>query len=369
MTILILSLSFLVLAITLANVLIWPRIRISDCAEKGVVSVLIPARNEEEHLPGCLDAVISQGSVVGEILVYDDNSTDRTTEVIASASNRDPRVKLLVGRPLEPGWTGKNFACDNLARAASSRYLLFLDADARLQPDAIKSLYQEIVSRQLVLLSCWPGLVTVSFWERLLMPMLNFVVFSIYPSPLSLFLGYPSLALAHGACLLFEREGYFIIGGHRAVRDQIFEDTRLAQLCRQRGQRGLCLDGQDLVRVRMYGNFSGIWQGFLKNFYPAFRRESSFWVFTLFHLLVNLVPFIALPLYPVPALIIAAASILASRVLLVIRFRQSFISVLLHPLAEALLLLLGLTSRWRYRTGRGVTWKGRSYHDSGITPG
>lgn len=368
MTTLILALSLLILGITAANVIFWPRVRRSSPARADEVSVLIPARNEEENLPDCLNAVITQGPVVKEILVYDDHSTDRTAAVVEAAASLDPRVRLIAARPLEPGWTGKNFACASLAQVASSRYLLFLDADVRLLPGAIDSLHTEMVRRRLDLLSCWPGLVTISFWERTLMPMLNFVVFSIFPSPLSLFLGFPSLALAHGACLFFDRRQYLAIGGHEAVRDQIFEDTRLAQLWRQRRRRGLCLDGQDLIRVRMYGDLSGIWQGFLKNFYPAFRREFSFWVFILFHLLVALAPFAILPFRPDRRLLLAVTAVLVSRLLLAIRFRHSWSAVLLHPLAEVMLIVLGLTSWWKCRTGRGVNWKGRDYHKSEATP-
>lgn len=365
----ILALSLLVLGITTANVLIWPRVRTSAATRSALVSVLIPARNEEENLPECLDAVSAQGGIVGEILVYDDHSTDETATVVRTAAVRDPRIGLLQARPLEPGWTGKNFACANLARSASFEFLLFLDADARLLPGAVDRLHAEMVRRKLEMLSCWPGLVTISFWERALMPMLNFVVFSIFPGPLSLIFGFSSLALAHGACLLFDRKAYFAVGGHEAVRDQIFEDTRLAQLWRRRGRRALCLDGRDLVRVRMYGDLSGIWQGFLKNFYPAFQRELSFWIFIAFHFMVILLPFALLPLWPDPRLVVAAIAVIVSRVLLVIRFRQSMLTVLLHPLAEAMLLLLGVTSWWRCRTGRGVSWKGRAYHKSGETQG
>ncbi|MFM8394397.1 MAG: glycosyltransferase family 2 protein, partial [Acidobacteriota bacterium] len=220
MTIIILSLSILVLFITLANVLFWPRVTDSLERVPGAVSVLIPARNEEANLVDCLSRVVAQGAVVGEILVYDDHSTDNTAALIEAAQAADPRIRLVPTRQLEPGWTGKNFACSRLAEASRSPYILFLDADARLQPGAIDNILHEMRRRRLELLSCWPGLITETFWERVLMPMLNFVVFSIYPGPLSLFFSYPSLALAHGACMMFDRRSYMAIGGHSAVRDQ-----------------------------------------------------------------------------------------------------------------------------------------------------
>lgn len=353
----------LIVGITLANVLFWPRVRGGVTATAaGRISVLIPARNEEANLPACLDSVLAQGAIVAEVLVCDDHSTDGTARVIAAVTARDGRVRCVSARPLEAGWTGKNFACWQLAGAARGERLLFLDADARLMPGAIAALDAEMTRRRLDFLSCWPGLEMVTFWERLLMPMLNYVVFSIYPAPLSLFFSYPSLALAHGACLFFDRRSYFDLGGHSAVRDQIFEDTRLAQRWREEGRAGLCLDGQRTVRVRMYEDLAGIWQGFLKNFYPAFQRESSFWAFIVYHFVFMLLPFLLLILVAEPRLWLAAGGIVLVRLMLAWRFGHPPWSAFGHPLAQAMFLALGLTSWWRCRTGRGVSWKGREYH-------
>ncbi len=362
MTLLLLGGCLFLLGITLANVVGWPAPARRGTAPPGSVGVLIPARNEASQLPACLDSILGQGSCVAEILVYDDHSTDETPQIVLETATRDPRLRLLAPLPLPDGWTGKNFACAQLAAAATAPTLLFLDADARLLPGAIDRLQAEMVRRRLQFLSCWPGLVLDSFWERTLMPMLNLVVFSIYPAPLSLIFGYVSLALAHGACLMIDRESYVALGGHAAVRDQIFEDTRLAQLWRRRGRRGLCLDGQSIVRVRMYDSLAGIWSGFQKNFYPAFESSISFWVFLAVHAVFFLGPFVGWLFLPIePALLGAALAVLGIRGLLALRFRQPLWSVLLHPIAEGMLLALGLHSWWRCRTGRGVEWKGRRY--------
>lgn len=362
MNTLLLTVTILLLLITLANVLFWPRVRRSATARPGEVSVLIPARNEESNLPACLDRVLRQGEVVGEVIVCDDHSTDSTPAIVAGYAARDPRVRLVTPGDLPEGWIGKNFACATLAGAASRDYLLFLDADARLEDQAVSSLVAEMERRRLDMLSCWPGLAMESFVERALMPMLNFVVFSIYPGPMSLFFSYPSLALAHGACLIFTRTSYHQLGGHAAVRDQIFEDTRLARLWRERRRRGLCLDGRGVVSVRMYSSFDGIWRGFQKNFYPAFRSEAAFWSFLFFHALFCLVPFLLLAASPSRSLALATLAILLTRLLLALRFAQPAWTALLHPVAQFLLLTLGLSSWWRCRTGQGVEWKGRSYY-------
>jgi chlorobactene glucosyltransferase len=232
--------------------------------------------------------------------------------------------------------------------------MLFLDADTRLADGAVSGMLQAASERNLTLLSCWPGFHLVNFSERALMPMLNLVVFSIFPALLSLVRNDTSLGLAHGACLLAHRATYQKLGGHSTVRSEIFEDTRIAQLWRSRGERSLCLDGQDVVRVRMYSSFSEIWLGFQKNFFPAFQHESVFWLFLVFHFSVFLLPFLVFN-WPAAVLILLARAVLAWR------FSQPWWSVLAHPVAELLMLLLGISSWWNCRSGRGVSWKGRVY--------
>jgi glycosyltransferase involved in cell wall biosynthesis len=362
----ILGLSLVLLAVTASNVLWWPRLGGRAGARPLQVSVLIPARNEEQNLPACLDSVLKQGSEVREVLVYDDHSTDKTGEVIGSYAAADSRVRQIRAAPLPGGWCGKNFACARLAAEARGEWLLFLDADARLEKDAVARMLGEAERRELTLLSCWPGLRMFTFAERALMPMLNFVVFSLFPGALSVLKGDgfrrdPKLGLAHGACLLFHRRSYEEFGGHGVVKDQIFEDTRLAQLWRQGGRAGACLDGQGVVGLRMYNSLGEIWRGFQKNFYPAFRRDASFWAFIALHALVFFYPFVAVLLSRSRAAVAAVAAVVAVRALLALRFGHPWASVVLHPVGEAVLLALGLSSWLRCKTGRGVEWKGREY--------
>jgi glycosyltransferase involved in cell wall biosynthesis len=338
--------------VALWNVLAWPRIGKAS-GEAAEISVLIPARDEERNLAACLDAALADRSSVREVLVYDDHSSDGTAAVVRAYAQCDSRVRLLPPEQLPAGWCGKPFACDRLARAARCEWMLFLDADARLSPDAPARMVSEARRRQVSLLSCWPGIHMVSFWEKVLMPLLNFVVFTLYPAPLSLVRRDASLGLAHGACLLARREEYWKVGGHATVRNELFEDTRLARIWRERGEWSICLDGQDVVSVRMYGSLGQIWAGFKKNFYPAFRTRASFVGFMALHAVAFAWPFFS-PGWP-------TVLMLAARVVLAARFRHPWWSILLHPAAQLMLLALGVSSWWACVRGQGVTWKGRSY--------
>ncbi len=342
------------LALVVWNVTSWPAVRPRfDSTAETSVSVLIPARDEEANLAACLETVLSQ-RFVDEVLIYDDDSSDSTASIAAAYSRIDPRVQMIESVPLPAGWCGKNFACAQLAGAARCEWLLFLDADSRLAPGAVSGIVSAAISRRVSFLSCWPAFSMVTLGEKLLMPMLNFVVFTMYPAPLGVRRQDPSLGLAHGACILVLKAAYRRIGGHSAVASAVFEDTKLARLWRERGERGLCLDGQHVVTVRMYGSFQQIWAGFQKNFRSAFETSFAFWMFLLFHVFVFLAPF-ALGLR-------FAALVIAARLLLAVRFRQPLWSAILHPFAECFLLALGVSSWWRWRShGSGVTWKGRVY--------
>ncbi|MFP5261264.1 MAG: glycosyltransferase [Blastocatellia bacterium] len=354
--------ALLILSVVLWNVVAWPKIKPSPFAKARAVSILIPARDEESNIAGCLDSALNQGEAVSEILVYNDHSADATPRIIREYMGRDARVRRVAPAPLPPGWCGKNFACAQLAKEATGEWLLFLDADARLARAAVTSMVEEAAARGLTMLSAWPDLTLASFWERALMPMLNFVVFTLFPAPLSLARDDESLGLVHGACILVDRSSYHAAGGHCAVRGEIFEDQRLARLWRAKGMRGLCLDGQSMVSVRMYSSLGEIWAGFQKNFFPAFRREAGFWGFILLHLLVILAPLAALAFTRRWPVVASAACVLGARALLAVRFRHPLWSVLLHPVAEVILIAIGLSSWWRVKTGRGVAWKGRRYH-------
>jgi len=201
--------------------------------------------------------------------------------------------------------------------------------------------------------------------------LLNFLTFTLYPAPLAYIRDSDaSLALAHGACILLRKEQYDFLGGHRAVRSELFEDTRLARSWRAAGLRNRCVDGSRLVSVRMYETLGQIWVGFEKNFFSAFKTQAGFFVFLTIHLLLFLAPFILLGLIAVPvfsgefrwAILVCCGLVLLIRLVLSLRFRHPLWSILLHPVAEVFLAAIALNSWWRAVSGKGVRWKARTYY-------
>lgn len=359
------------LAIAVWNAVAWPSIGGSS-GNRESVSILIPARNEERNIAEAVKAALRADSegVVAEVLVYDDHSEDRTAEVVVDLAQRDRRIRLLPPVPLPPGWCGKPFACVQLAEYASSTWMLFLDADARLERGAPARLVAEACRRGVTLLSAWPALDMRGWSEQIFMPLLNFVVFTLFPAPLSLRrMTMPALGLAHGACLLVRREEYLRTGGHAMVRAELFEDTALARAWRKRGLRSLCLDGRCVVRVRMYDSLGAMWQGFRKILYPAFRRELSFWAFCGLQAGVYLVPWVVTAVaighdtVQPTAWAVLVTGVL-TRLILAARFCHPWWSVALHPLAVGGMLVAAVSAWMQCHFGAGVEWRGRRYRST-----
>lgn len=338
--------------------------RLPETPEKatGRVSALVPARDEEAVIGDCLSSLSAQTDVELEIRVLDDASSDRTAAIVAAHAARDPRVTLMAGQPLPEGWMGKNHACHQLAEAATGEWLLFVDADVRLEAGAVASALALAERRGADLLSVFPEQEMGTWSEKLLLPMLGFVLLGFLPMR---FLGGkdPRIAAANGQFMLFRREAYAAIAGHAGVKDAIVEDIALAREIKRAGLKLAIADGTGRVRCRMYRSLPEIWHGFSKNLYPAFGgKPIPFWFAMGLMGTLFVLPWLLLAGSPQRGLALASVLVgLTMRGMLAKRLRQPYWSVLGHPLAAVFLMGLGVRSFWVARSGRTVPWKGRSY--------
>jgi hypothetical protein len=235
-------------------------------APRPATSVLVPARDEADRLPAALRGICRQDAA--EILVLDDESADGTAAVAGRAAAADPRVRLLRGAPVPAGWTGKNWACHQLAGAARGELLVFCDADVSLRPGALDSLWSGMCAQQADVFSVFPRQRTVTVGERLLVPLIDEVLLAFLPHRL-LRLPVPAAATACGQLLAFRRDAYLALGGHAAVAGELVEDLALARRARRAGMRlGLALGG-DLVSARMYRGYLESVRGFGKSLRAA----------------------------------------------------------------------------------------------------
>jgi glycosyltransferase involved in cell wall biosynthesis len=227
-----------------------------------VVSVIIPARNEEAGLGACLESLVTQTGVAFEIIVVDDHSTDRTPEITSSFSNRG--VRFVEAGSLPPGWTGKNSALVDGVREARGKWLLFTDADTLHLPGSLARALEEATRRKVSLLSYSPQQIVESFWEKAVMPVVFGELAATYqPSQVS----DPNCpaAAANGQYILITREAYAAAGGHATVADQILEDVALARAVKRSGRAIFFRYAPDAVRTRMYHNFAELREGWSKN--------------------------------------------------------------------------------------------------------
>jgi chlorobactene glucosyltransferase len=301
-----------------------------------------------------------------EILVLDDHSSDGTADLVFQRSKGDPRIRLLRGKDLPAGWTGKAWACHQLAQEARGDYLVFVDADTRFSNITLSHAVSLAVQNKADLLSLWPYLEAKSWSEHLVIPYVHLFILLYLPH----WLGgrSASLGAANGQFLLFRREAYEKIGGHAAVSGHLVEDIALARKMRASGFQVLNRDGTNpghhiaLVHCRMYDNFRDLWDGFTKNLYPAFDgRWAAFVFFQLFQTVVFLGPFLLLPFFPRdPILWIEIAIILSLRLAMAHRFRQSWLGAFLHPLGQGLVLAIAANS-WLQTLRRRLPWRGRHY--------
>lgn len=331
-----------------------------------LVSVLVPARNEELRLRPCLSTLSDSDYPKLEILVLDDHSTDGTSDLVRQRAKGDPRIRLLPGKALPEGWVGKPWACHQLSQEAKGEYLLFVDADTRFADTTISSALNLAHQRQADLLSLWPFLEAKSWSECLVIPFVHLFIFFYMPHwmPGNL----RCLGAANGQFVLFRRDAYKKINGHESVRNHMVEDIALARNMRQAGLKVLNLDGTNpgrpiaWVRCRMYTRFSEVWEGFTKNLYPSFDGKLfSFFLFQFIQIVVFLAPFLLL-LTPFrgPLVWTEIAIILALRLSLARRFRQSYLGALLHPFGQLLVLAISMNSWLQALRGR-LPWKGRLY--------
>lgn len=347
--------------------------RLSDPPEGWVpprVAVLVPARNEEASLGACLASLRAQPGPL-RIRVLDDASEDGTRVIAQAAARLDPRLEVMDGAPLPAGWTGKNHACHLLAGAALAEeeppeWLLFLDADVRVGPGAIASALFLAESRGADLLSVFPEQETGSLPERLILPMLSFVLLGFLPLRW-LDRPDPRLAAANGQVMAFRADAYRRIGGHAGVPDAIVEDLALARAIKRSGLRLALADGTGRITCRMYRSLPEIWRGFSKNLFPAFGGGSASFLGVLAVWAACFVlPWLGLIPDETRALAAVAVGLgWGMRVVLAVRLAHPWESVLGHPLAMLFLLALALNSYRVGRSGRTVPWKGRVYPSRG----
>jgi glycosyltransferase involved in cell wall biosynthesis len=340
------------------------------------LTVIIPARNEEQNLAACLQSLVAQSEETfqlgrdWELIVVDDHSIDRTAEIARSF----PGVTVLQAAKLEKGWTGKNNAIWTAARNAHGRWLLFTDSDTIHEVGDLHRAMHEATRHKVGVLSYSPRQLVTGLAQRALMPLVFSELALAYP-PAKVSDPNQRVAAANGQFLLVEREAYRRLGGHPAVADRVLEDVELAFLAKRRKVGLRFRYAPDALSTRMYHTTSAMIEGWTKNLALLFNNAltTALWKVLDIVLLIGL-PWLAFDLWSARFTPHSLEWLGAGWVLLLLWIRTlfrfymrvaksnfPFVDCAISPLGLPLFSVLLYRSWFKHRVLKQVSWKGRTY--------
>jgi len=329
------------------------------CQATPRISVLIPARNEEENIAEAVACVLASENVDVEIVVMDDGSTDATAAILAGIADR--RLRVAQGGVLPQGWSGKQHACAALARLARYELLVFVDADVRLAPDALSRMASFMSDEKMALASGFPRQITKTWSEILLLPLIHFLLLGYLPLSRMQSSASPALGAGCGQLFIARADAYAKAGGHGAIRASLHDGLTLPRAFRNAGLMTGLFDASRFARCRMYKNAAQVWEGLTKNATEGMAKPLALPIWTVILAGGAVLPAILLLIAPSPLAFVALLCGITLRLLLAARFRQPVLSALLHPLGVAALLALQWAALLRAASGGKATWRGRAY--------
>lgn len=358
------------LVVALYNLVTAPRLEdAGEPADLPLVSVLVPARDEAENLRRTLPSLLAADYPRLEILLLDDRSADGTAAVAEEIGRGDGRLRILRGSDPPAGWVGKNWACHQLAEAASGDVLVFVDADVEAAPAAVRRTVAMMQSHGAGAVTCIPRQRLDGWMQAAVVPLIaQLPVAAMLPLRLVPILRSPSLSMANGQWLAFTRAAYDAAGGHAAVRGEALEDVALGRLIKARGERLVVSPAASLLAVRMYDGAGAMREGFRKNLYPLLGGRRGTFAAGLALLSVAWIHPLVGALRGTWMAMLPLALLAAVRIAGALLFRQGWRTVVLHPAGAVMAAGLALRSWMDHERGR-VRWKGRALPPRVSTPG
>ena len=350
---------FLILrfCVTLFNFISNPKLTKVSHHYHDLVSILIPARDEEKNILTLLQSIKDQDYKDIEVIILDDHSTDKTYKICADFASRNDAFRIIKGESLSSDWLGKNFACHQLAQQAKGKYLLFLDADEEVYNGLINSAVYRTKIHKLSLLSLFTNQVMVSFGEKLVVPLMHFMLLNLLPLRLIYLSKNPAFAAASGQFMFFDAEKYHQHQWHEKVKNQVVEDVEIMKCVKQQKLKGEGLLANGLIRCRMYNNYQEAIYGFSKNFLAPFNY--SILTFLLYIVFLIGGPILVAFTLPLQLFLMMVSLIVLTRVMISLSSGQSsFYNILLHPLQMFSLVVVAYLSVKKHLT-KTVIWKGR----------
>ncbi len=321
-----------------------------------LVSILIPARNEEKNIGALLKSMQVLNYKHVEILVYDDQSTDRTADIVKNMSAIDNRVRLIESKKLESGWLGKNYACHFMAKEAKGKYLLFIDADVILSDTIIEDALNTIKRQKLGLLSVFPKQIMITPSEKITVPLMNYILLTLLPLIFVRVSPFRSHAAANGQFMFFSASAYKKFNPHLVYKKSPVEDIAISRYLKKNKVIISCMLGDNRLMCRMYHSYSEALNGFSKNVLMFFGNQSFpailFWFFTTLGFIAVLYVSYELFLYYI-------GLILLTRILVSIISKQNIVSNILLLIPQHFFLLHVIIKAIGIKFTKNYVWKGR----------
>ena len=350
------AIAYLLLLISLFN---YYSIRIpkNSAPVQASITLLLPVRNEEENIAECIATLKSQSGVENlKFIIINDQSTDKTAALLASAIADDARFTVVETEGPRTGWLGKVSALQSGYEAAGAEFIVTLDADVRLSSDALCRAVNQLSDLNLDFISPYPRQEARTIAEKLIQPLLHWSWMSTIILRLAEKKPHPSTAVANGQFFIARKSALDAVGGFQSVQNQILDDIEIARSLIKSGFRGVVTEGAEIAHTRMYQNFSEIREGYGKSLHKAFGGKLGAVVASAFIALTGILPFI-LALRGSLIATITFLLIAFTRALSALRAKSNPFYALLHPISSALLIYL-IAYSWRKRGS--IQWKGRT---------
>lgn len=325
------------------------------------VSVLIPARNEEKYIEGCVKSLLDQDYKNYEIIVLDDHSEDRTQEIVSNLAKNNPKVKLVIGKPLPSDWLGKQYACYQLAKEAKGEYLLFTDADTIHTKRSISWGITNALHYTSDLLSCFPQQKITGFGTGIVIP--SMYIGSLFITPVFLIHKTHNrrISAACGQYMIFNKDAYWKIGGHEAVKDTPTEDWIFAKIIHDYKLKEVFLDGTKYISTMMYETFYDAFTSYARHTYVALEKNLFFVLGSVFFVLSTFVCPTAAILLGFFNKFVFFAALLPICVWLINAYDKKLPlwTGLLFPISMLVLSSLMVYGYLKSNLSEGLVWKGR----------
>ena len=316
------------------------------------VSILIPLRNEETNVTGCLDSVFNQKGLTDfEVIALDDQSTDET----ANKLKKYPNLQLLTGTDLPAGWLGKVWACHQLSQAANGEILVFLDADVRLAKNAVSSAIAKMNGWNFI--SPYPKQLSIGLPEKIFQPLLHWSWLSSVPLIIAQKFGIKSMSVANGQFFVVERKAYEVCGGHEKIKGEVLDDLALSKSLLQSGFKGGVAEGSQVSNCTMYTSFNQLIKGYQKSLWKAFGGVAGSIFVSILLFSTGVLTFFT-ALFGSKLAAISFVFIYLSRIISSLRSGQTPVTAIVHPVAVLIFIYINIYS-WIGKVNGKLTWRDR----------